>query len=75
MLAASKNLIPILVHIELAKKKQASRLEDMADVIERRAMPLASYTLVHRDARFTDAQIKQLTAWLEALRDKIAPDE
>lgn len=60
---------------ELTKKRTATKLEEMVDVIGRRAMPLPSYTLAHRDARFTDAQIKQLTTWLEALRDKIAPDE
>jgi hypothetical protein len=38
-------------------------------------MPLASYTLVHRDARFTDAQIKAITGWLEAVRDQVAPGE
>lgn len=58
---------------ELTRKRQATKLEEMIDVIERRAMPLASYTFVHRDARFTDAQLKQLTAWLEGLRDQIAP--
>jgi hypothetical protein len=47
----------------------------MVDVIERREMPLKSYTITHRDAVFTDAQIKQLNGWLEALRDKVAPEE
>jgi len=60
---------------ELTRKRQATKLEEMVDVIDRRAMPLASYTLVHRDARFTAAQIKQLTTWLDALRDQIAPGE
>jgi hypothetical protein len=37
-------------------------------------MPLKSYTITHRDAIFTDAQIKQLNTWLEDLRDKVAPE-
>jgi hypothetical protein len=60
---------------DLTKKKQAGRLEEMVDVISRRAMPLESYTITHRDAVFTEAQIKQLNDWLEALRDKIASGE
>jgi hypothetical protein len=47
----------------------------MIDLIATRKMPLPSYTLTHRDAKFTDAQIKQLTDWLEALRDKVGPQE
>jgi hypothetical protein len=60
---------------ELTKKRQATKLEEMVDVIGRREMPLKSYTLTHRDAVFTDAQIKQITTWLEELRDKVAPEE
>lgn len=60
---------------ELTRKRQASTLEEMVDVIERREMPLKSYTITHRDAVFTEAQIKQLNGWLEALRDKVAPEE
>lgn len=58
---------------ELTPKRQASRLEEMVDTISRREMPLRSYTLTHRDAKFTDAQIRELTDWLEALRDRVAP--
>lgn len=60
---------------DLSAKRQAGKLEAMVDVIGRREMPLPSYTITHRDAVFTDAQIKQLTAWLDALRDKVAPPE
>lgn len=60
---------------ELTRKRQATKLEEMVDLIERREMPLKSYTITHRDAVFTPAQIKQLNGWLEALRDKVAPEE
>lgn len=60
---------------DLTKKRQATKLEEMVDVIERRAMPLKSYTITHRDAVFTDAQIKRITTWLEELRDKVAPEQ
>ena len=60
---------------DLSPKRKASRLEEMVDLIASRKMPLPSYTLTHRDAKFTDAQIKQLNDWLEALRDKVGPQE
>jgi hypothetical protein len=60
---------------ELTKKRQATKLEEMVDVIGRKEMPLKSYTITHRDAVFTEAQIKQLNTWLEDLRDKVAPEE
>jgi len=59
---------------ELSPKKQASKLEEMVDVISRREMPMKSYTITHRDAVFDDAQVKELNGWLEALRDKLAPE-
>lgn len=56
---------------EHSVKKQSSKLDAMIDVISDRSMPLKSYTWIHRDAIFTDTQIKTLTAWLEATRDKL----
>lgn len=59
---------------DLSPKKQGSRIEAMTDAIQSRAMPLKSYTLVHRDAIFTDAQVKLVNDWLESVRDKVAPE-
>ena len=36
-------------------------------------MPLKSYTLIHREARLTDAQISALCQWAEAAQDRIDP--
>lgn len=52
-------------------KRQKSKLEAISDVIGDRSMPLKSYTWIHRDAIFTDEQIKKLQAWLEAAQDKV----
>lgn len=60
---------------ELSAKRKATRIEAMIDSITTGEMPLKSYTLVHRDAKFSPAQIKVLTDWLEALRDEVAPDK
>ena len=57
----------------LSEKKQGKRIEAMIDEISDRVMPLKSYTLIHRDAKFTDAQVKRLTEWLQAEREKL-PD-
>jgi hypothetical protein len=47
---------------DLARKK----LEDMSDEIDDGDMPLKKYTLIHKDARLTDAQRNELTSWLDA---------
>lgn len=60
---------------DLSAKKKASRLEEVIDQIGSRKMPLKSYTLVHRDAIFTDPQVKAINDWLESVRDKVAPQE
>jgi hypothetical protein len=52
-------------------KKQAAKLGALVDVITDRTMPLPSYTWIHRDAIFTDAQIKTLTTWLAAQQEKL----
>jgi len=43
--------------------------------VETRGMPLKTYTWIHRDSVFTDAQIKTLVAWAEALREKVEPEK
>ena len=58
----------------LPAKTQGTRVEEMIDVIADRSMPLKSYTLTHRDAIFTDEQIKLITDYLDAVREKIGPE-
>jgi Haem-binding domain len=58
----------------LGPKVQGKKLNEMIDTIETRQMPLKSYTYTHRDAIFTEDQIKEIVAYLEAVRDKVAPD-
>ena len=56
-------------------KKKAKKLSALVDVIGDRSMPLKSYTWIHRDAIFTDAQLKTLTTWLEAAQEKLADEK
>ncbi len=52
-------------------KRQKAKLETMADVVKDRSMPLKSYTIIHRDAIFDDAQVAKITKWLEAAQEKL----
>jgi hypothetical protein len=46
--------------------RAAKRLESMSEQIGYQEMPLKKYTLIHADARLTDAGRKELTDWLDA---------
>jgi hypothetical protein len=58
-----------------APKRQARKLNQISDQLTEHTMPLRSYTWIHRDARLSDAQIRTVTDWMDALHDKIAPEE
>lgn len=51
-----------------APDKQAHKLEECVEEIEKGKMPLGSYTWTHGDARLTQEQRTQLIAWLNATR-------
>ena len=55
-----------------ATKRQLKKLEEISDEVQDRGMPLKSYTLVHREARLTKAQMTALCDWAEAAHDRIA---
>ncbi len=52
-------------------KRQERKLNELLDEVEEGHMPLASYKLVHADARLTPAEIKALTDWAAAVRDDL----
>ncbi len=53
----------------------AESLKSLTDEVQQRSMPLKSYTWIHRDAILTDAQIKTLADWADALANQIEPDK
>jgi hypothetical protein len=55
-------------------KRAARKLAAIVDQVEQGDMPLRSYTWMHAEARLTGAQKKRLTAWAQALHDKITPE-
>jgi hypothetical protein len=42
------------------------KMQNMSDEIDDDDMPLPKYTLIHKDARLTEKQRDELTAWLDA---------
>lgn len=44
-------------------KRQAHKLEEVAETVERQEMPISSYTLVHTAAKLTDVQRQLLIKW------------
>lgn len=52
-------------------KRQDHKLEETAEEIGEKEMPLSSYTIIHQDAKLTDEQIVQLQAWVDAARKEL----
>jgi hypothetical protein len=52
-------------------KHTVRKLQAVADEVRDHGMPLASYRLIHREARLTDAEIALLAKWAEDLADDI----
>ena len=50
---------------KLSVKRARKKLENCIDAVSEHEMPLASYTLIHHDARLTETQIKDFVAWAE----------
>ncbi|MBS0632132.1 MAG: heme-binding domain-containing protein [Verrucomicrobia bacterium] len=51
-----------------SEKRAARKLEEILDELHERGMPLRSYTLIHRDAQLSDAEVKTLTDWIESIQ-------
>jgi hypothetical protein len=56
-------------------KRKSRKLDAISDQVSNREMPLKSYTWIHADARLTDEQVNAVSAWMDALRDQVAPGE
>ncbi|WP_245950871.1 heme-binding domain-containing protein [Chitinophaga dinghuensis] len=48
-------------------KRQQHKLEEIQSQVKKGKMPLASYTLIHADARLTVAQRDTLVHWIDGL--------
>ncbi len=52
-------------------KRQAHKLEEAAEYVEQKKMPLESYTLGHSDAKLSDEQRKQLVDYFRMIQKQI----
>ena len=52
-------------------RRQFKKLEEIKKMVEENEMPLSSYTLIHRDAALTPAQIQTLVLWSEMQVNKM----
>jgi len=48
-------------------EKARKILHDICEEVKDGSMPIGSYTLVHRDARLTDADVRALCSWTQSL--------
>jgi hypothetical protein len=51
--------------------KQNHKLEEVIEQIKEGEMPLYSYTVIHKEARLTDAEKTTLMDWAQSIRDTL----
>lgn len=59
---------------DLSKRKKIKVLNEMAEEMEERNMPLKIYTVIHRDAILSEDEIKTITDWTESVSAGILGD-
>jgi len=50
-------------------RRQYHKMEELIEQVKEGEMPLSSYTLIHKDARLTDAEKATLTGWAQGIMD------
>ena len=55
-----------------SKRKQENKLDRIVKQIKSDEMPLASYTLIHKNARLTTVQKKEVMDWINKIEDSIS---
>lgn len=57
-----------------APKKGDKKLDELVEKVKEGEMPLKSYTIIHGNARLSDAQRLAITDWAEQVRGQIKPN-
>lgn len=57
-----------------APKKADKKLDELVEKVKEGEMPLKSYTILHGNARLSDAQRLAITDWAEQVRGQIKPN-
>jgi hypothetical protein len=52
-------------------RRQYKKLDEVEEQVKEGEMPLESYTLIHKEAKLTDAEKQSLFNWVNALRDSM----
>ncbi len=59
------------VFADYPPKKQAHKLEEVAEMAGKKEMPLKSYTIIHQKAKLSEEQTTQLMNWARNLQHQI----
>ncbi|MGG1922450.1 MULTISPECIES: heme-binding domain-containing protein [Chryseobacterium] len=51
-----------------SQRKQANKLESVANQIQQKKMPLTSYTYLHPKAVLSESQVKEMVRWIELVQ-------
>lgn len=55
----------------LSTRRKKSKLRSITKQIESGEMPLNSYTLIHKDAKFLEKEAEEIINWITSLKDSI----
>ena len=55
----------------LSSRRKASKLRSIVKQIENGEMPLASYTLIHKEATFSEEETQKVVKYMENLKDSL----
>lgn len=55
----------------LSDRRKKSKLRSIIKQVESGEMPLSSYTLIHNDAKISDAETKEMVKWITQLKDSL----
>ncbi|RYD95522.1 MAG: cytochrome C [Sphingobacteriales bacterium] len=56
-----------------SRRRQAKKMDETAELVEKGAMPLDSYTWIHKDAKLTATERSALVAWAHEV-ERLAAD-
>ncbi len=57
-----------------APKKADHKMEEVMEAVKEEEMPLKSYSIIHKNARLTDAQRLTVINWAKQIRAQIQPN-
>lgn len=53
-------------------QRALKKFKEIEEVMEKKSMPLKSYTLTHKEARFTDQDFQDVAAWAKEMQQKLS---